>query len=115
MLQYVYAPLAVFTGLSMIFLYNGYSKNFAKKAFQTEQTAKFYSLKVISINVLSALMVVGIYAIMIWVKVNAILYITLICVLGAILEIFSKKVSKKTSRVYEGAALMVLALIRYVV
>ena len=115
MIAYIYAPLAVLTGLSMIFLYNGYSKTYAKKLTERETTTIGTTKKIQILNVISALMVMLIYAAMIWVKDNTVLYVAWICLAGIMFELGTKDRNKNNNSFYEGAGLIVLALIRYIV
>lgn len=113
MTQYIYAPLAVFTGLSMIFLYNGYSKTYAKKVTQKIQEDKAYTKKTLMIDALSGLLVTLIYAVAIWMEDNVTLFIIWISSMGMILELVSKRAHKSNTTLFEGVGLVILSIIRY--
>jgi hypothetical protein len=115
MIIYIYAPLAVLTGLSMILLYNGYSKQYAKKITQEKITDKGTARDILIFNIISGVIITVLYAVIIWVKDSTALYIAWICLIGLMVEFVKKEDYRKNNSLYEGAGLIILALIRYIV
>lgn len=117
MIEYIYAPLAVITGLAMIILYNGFSKDYAKMKVEEaeEKVANHKSWKDHVAEVISGLILIAMYALLVFNTENGILIIAWISVIGIILEITTRKNTKSNSALYEGIGLIVLAIVRFVV